>query len=116
MIYYTFKASDDVVLNQFVQLSSDTNTVENHSTGTALGLCQSVYVSDDDGIRYAEVYAGGGGGRQALLNSDWDGSPSRFDVVNSKVQAVASGGIGWIIPSFPRTPQVANSLVNIAIY
>lgn len=116
MIYYTFKADESVILNQFVQLSSNTATVENHSNGEILGLCQSVYVSDDDGIRYAEVYAGGGGGRPALLGSDWDGSPSRFDVVNSKVHPVSQGGIGWIIPNFPRTNQVANSLVNIAIY
>lgn len=116
MIYYTYSASSNVVVNQFVQLSPDTNTVENHTTGKVLGLCRSVYVSEDDSIRYAEVYVAGGGGQPAILGTDWNGSPTRFDVIDSKVVPVSQGGLGWIIPELPRETKHSNSLVNIAIY
>ena len=116
MIYYTYKSNENVTQGQFVQLSSDQNSVENHNTGVVLGLCRRVYVSEDDGLRYAEIYAAGGGGQSAILNADWSGSPSRFDVVNAKVQPVASGGIGWIIPEFPKASKLANESVFISIY
>ena len=116
MIYYTYKANDNVVQGQFVQLSSDKLTVENHITGSVLGLCIRSYISEDDSIRYAEIYAAGGSGQQAILNTDWNGSPSRFDVVNAKGQPVSQGGIGWIIPEFPRDSKLADSLVNVSIY
>lgn len=116
MIYYTYRSNANTVAGQFVQLSSDSNTVENHTTGTVLGLCRTVYTSDDDGLLYAEIYVAGGGGQSAILNSNWNGAPTRFDVVNSKVEPVASGGIGWIIPSLPRSSKVAGDSVDISIY
>jgi hypothetical protein len=116
MIYYTYKANDNVIPGQFVQLSSDELTVENHTTGAVIGLCIRSYISDDDSLRYAEIYVAGGSGQQAILNANWNGSPSRFDVVNSKVEAVASGGIGWIIPELPRASKSAGETVYISIY
>jgi hypothetical protein len=103
-------------VGQFVQLSSDSEQVENHTTGETLGVCVNSYTSDDDGLQYAEVYAAGGGGRQAILNSSWDGAPSRFSVVNAKVEPVSSGGIGWLIPSLPRSSKTAGDSVYISIY
>lgn len=116
MIYYTYKANDNIIEGQFVQLSSDELTIENHITGSVLGLCIRSYISEDDSIRYAEIYVAGGSGQQAILNTDWNGSPSRFNVVNAKVHPVSQGGVGWIIPSFPRASANAGELVYISIY
>ena len=116
MIYYTYQADQNCVVGQFVQLSTDTNKVENHTTGVVLGLCRRLYDNEDGSIKYCEVYVAGGGGEQATLNVDWDGTPTRFDVVNSKLQPVASGGIGWIIPELPKTSKVAGDSVYISIY
>ena len=116
MIYYTYKAEESTVEKQFVQLSSNEESVEAHSMGVVLGVCRRVYVSEDDGLRYAEVYVAGGGGEQAILNTNWSGSPTRFDVVNSRVNPVSSGGIGWIIPEFPRASKSAGESVYISIY
>lgn len=116
MIYYTYEANDSCVVGQFVQLSTDTNKVENHTSGLVLGLCRRIYENQDNTIKYCEVYVAGGGGQQAILGSNWNGTPSRFDVVQSKVQPVSSGGIGWIIPNFPKSSSVAGDLVYISIY
>jgi hypothetical protein len=116
MIYYTYEASETCVVGQFVQLSTDTSKVEKHASGFVLGLCRRIYDNQDNTIKYCEVYVAGGGGQQAILNSDWDGTPSRFDVVQSKVQTVSSGGIGWIIPNFPPSSVLADQLVYISIY
>ena len=116
MIYFTYRANETVTQGQFVQLSSDLETVENHTTGAVLGLCKSVYESEDNGLRYSEIYVAGGGGQQAVLNSQWDGSPSRFNVINAKVEPVASGGIGWILPDLPKQPKESGGLVFISIY
>ena len=116
MIYYTYQADQNCVVGQFVQLSSDQNKVENHTTGLVLGLCRRIYDNEDGTIKYCEVYVAGGGGQQAILNVNWDGSPTRFDVVQSKVQPVSSGGIGWIIPNFPKSSAAAGDSVYISIY
>jgi hypothetical protein len=115
MIYFTFKASSNVVQGQFVQLSTDKTEVENHTTGSCVGLCRSVYNSEDDGVSYAEIYQAGGGGQRAVLNDTWNGAPSRFDIVNAKVQPVSSGGVGWIIPEFPQAGKIAGDSVFISI-
>lgn len=116
MIYFTYSANSNVIAGEFVQLSSDESQVEKKTSGQTIGLCRSVYVSDDDGLRYAEIYQAGGGGQSAVLNSNWSGAPSRFDVVNAKVEPVASGGIGWIIPEFPKVAKTAGESVYISIY
>lgn len=116
MIYFTYKANENVLANHFVQLANDENSVEINTTKQTIGLCRSVYVSEDDGLRYAEIYQAGGGGQLAVLNAEWSGAPCRFDVINSKVQPVASGGLGWIIPEFPKTTKSAGDSVYISIY
>ena len=116
MIYYTYIADSTVQQGEFVQLGQDTNTVTKHqSGGLALGLCRKLYTGEND-IMYSEIYVAGGGGQQAVLNTDWDGTPSRFDIVQSRVEPVQSGGVGWIIPNFPKSSAVAGELVYISIY
>ncbi len=116
MIWYTYQANENVTQNLFVQLSNDGQNVELHTTGTPVGLCLNVEVTEDTAQRLAQVYANGGSGSHAVLNSAWDGNPSRFDVINGKVEPVASGGMGWLIPAFPKVSYSANDLVRVAIY
>tara|TARA_Y100000592_G_C5241141_1_gene208345 strand:- start:170 stop:520 length:351 start_codon:yes stop_codon:yes gene_type:complete len=116
MIWYTYKASENVVVNQFVQLSSDGASVELHQSGNPLGVCVSSYVTEDTQERFCEIYVAGGSGQDAVLGADWNGSQCRFDVVQSKIIPVSSGGIGWIIPSFPQNAKNQNDVVKVAIY
>ena len=116
MIWYTYLADLNVIENQFVQLSSDGSKVELHSNGTPLGLCIRVDVMEDTQERVAQVYSAGGSGENAILGTNWNGSPSRFDVINSKVVPVSSNGIGWIIPDFPKASKVSGDAVRIALY
>ena len=116
MIWYTYKANNNVVVNQFVQLSSDGVTVELHTTGTPIGICTDSYLTEGTQERYCKVYVAGGGGQDAVLSSSWSGSQSRFDVVESKIIPVSSGGIGWIIPFFPQSAKNPDEVVKVAIY
>ena len=112
MIWYTYKANLNVIQNQFVQLADDGLSVELHTTGSILGLCMGVETTED----FARVYVAGGSGQDAILNTAWTGEQSRFEVVNGKVNPVSSGGIGWLIPAFPKAAYSANDLVKVAIY
>ena len=116
MIWYSYLANANVVQGQFVQLSSDGSTVEIHTTGTALGLCMSVETTDDTQQTIAQVYVAGGSGHDAVLHAAWSGEQSRFEVVEGKVNPVSSGGVGWLIPAFPKTAYSANDVVKVAIY
>lgn len=116
MIWYSYLANTDVIENQFVQLSSDGSKVELHSTGTPIGLCMNVEIMEDTQDRVSRIYTAGGSGELAILGANWDGSPSRFDVINSKVVPVSSNGIGWIIPDFPKASKVSGDAVRIALY
>jgi hypothetical protein len=116
MIWYTYKANSNVTQNQFVQLSSDGLSVEIHTTGTPLGVCISIEVLEDTQERLAKIYVAGGSGQNAVLNADWNGSQTRFEVVNGKVNPIASGGIGWIIPEYPRASKLTNETVRVAVY
>lgn len=116
MIWYSYKANTNVLQYQFVQLSSDGLSVELHSSGTPLGLCLSVETMEDTQEKVARIYSAGGSGQVGILASNWDGTPTRFEVVNSKISPVSSGGIGWIIPEFPKASKAAGDQVRIAIY
>ena len=116
MIWYTYKANSNVVQNQFVQLSSDNLSVELHTTGTALGICIALETTEDTQETLARVYVAGGSGQDAILHAAWSGEQSRFEVVNGKVNPVSSGGIGWLIPDFPKAAHSANDVVKVAIY
>ena len=116
MIWYSYKANTDVLQYQFVQLSSDGLSVELHSSGTPLGLCLSVETMEDTQEKVARIYVAGGSGNDAVLHASWNGEQSRFEVVNGKVNPVSSGGIGWLVPSFPKTSYSANETVKVAIY
>ena len=116
MIWYTYKANSNVTQNQFVQLSSDSLSVEIHTTGTPLGVCVESYVTEDTQERFCKVYVAGGSGQDAVLNADWNGSQTRFEVVNGKVNPVSTGGVGWIIPDYPSTSKTVNDVVKVAIY
>lgn len=116
MIWYSYKADNSVLENQFVQLSSDGLTVEMHSTGTPIGLCMSVETTEDTQEKVAKVYTAGGSGQDAVLSSNWDGSPSRFEIVNGKANPVSTGGDGWLIPTFPQASYSANDVVKVALY
>lgn len=116
MIWYTYKADLNVIQNQFVQLASDGLTVELHTTGTPIGVCMKLETTEDTQEHLAQVYVAGGSGQDAVLNASWNGSQSRFEVINGKVNPVSSGGIGWIIPDFPRSSKSENDLVKVAVY
>tara|TARA_Y100000114_G_C11703146_1_gene299504 strand:+ start:146 stop:496 length:351 start_codon:yes stop_codon:yes gene_type:complete len=116
MIWYTYKANSNVTQDQFVQLSSDGLSVELHTNGTPVGVCISVEVTEDTQERICKVYVAGGSGQDAILYADWNGSPTRFEVVNGKVNPVTSGGIGWILPEYPRASKSSNQTVKIAVY
>jgi len=116
MIWYTYKADLNVIQNQFVQLSSDGLTVELHTTGAAIGICMTLETTEDTQEHLAQVYVAGGSGQDAVLNASWNGAPSRFEVINGKVNPVSSGGIGWIVPDFPQSSKSENDLVKVAIY
>ena len=116
MIWYSFQADSSVLPQQFVQLASSGSSVEIHSSGTAIGLCLSVETTEGTQERVAKIYTAGGSGQLAVLSSNWDGAPSRFEVVDSKVSPVSTGGIGWLIPEFPQAAKVAGDQVRVAIY
>lgn len=116
MIWYSYKANQNVIQGQFVQLSSDGLSVELHTTGAPLGLCFGIEILEDTQERIAKVYAAGGSGQIAILGADWSGSPSRFDIINSKVIPVSSGGSGWIVPEYPKSSRSQGDSVWIAIY
>lgn len=116
MIWYSYLANANVVQGQFVQLSSDGSKVELHTTGTALGLCMSVETTEDTQETVARVYVAGGSGQDAVLHAAWSGEQSRFEVVSGKVNPVSSGGVGWLIPAFPKTSYSANDTVKVSIY
>jgi hypothetical protein len=116
MIWYTYLANTNVIQNQFVQLSSDGLSVELHTTGTPLGVCMGVETLEDTQETTARIYVAGGSGNNAVLYASWNGEQSRFEVINGKVNPVSSGGVGWLIPSFPKTNYSANDVVKVAIY
>lgn len=116
MIWYTYKANTNVIENQFVQLSSDNLTVELHTTGTPVGVCMKLETTEDTQEHLAQVYVAGGSGQNAVLHTAWNGSQSRFEVINGKVNPVSSGGIGWIIPEFPHASKSQNDVVKVAVY
>lgn len=116
MIWYTYKANSNVIQNQFVQLSSDGLSVEPHTTGAALGVCMGLETTEDTQETIARVYVAGGSGQDAVLHAAWDGSQSRFEVISGKVNPVSSGGVGWLIPDFPKTAYSANDVVKVALY
>ena len=116
MIWYSYLANTNVVQNQFVQLSTDGLTVELHTTGTPLGICMNVETTEDTQQTIARIYVAGGSGQDAILHTAWNGGQSRFDVVNGKVNPVSSGGIGWLIPTFPKQSYQQDQLVKVAIY
>lgn len=116
MIWYTYKANLNVIENQFVQLSNDGLSVELHTTGTALGVCMKLETTEDTQEHLAKIYVAGGSGTDAILNASWDGTQSRFEVINGKVNPVSSGGIGWLIPEFPKSSKSANEVVKVAVY
>ena len=116
MIWYTYKANSNVIQNQFVELSSDGQTVQLHTTGRPIGICIKTEVTEDTQETVAQVYVAGGSGQDAVLHTSWNGSQSRFEVVNGKVNPVASGGIGWLIPNFPNVSKSSNDIVKVAVY
>lgn len=116
MIWYSYLASSNVVQSQFVQLSSDGLSVELHTTGNALGLCMSVETTEDTQQTIARVYVAGGSGQDAILHAAWSGEQTRFEVVSGKVNPISSGGVGWLIPAFPKTAYSENDVVKVSIY
>ena len=54
--------------------------------------------------------------RGPVLSQSGYGEQSRFEVINGKVNPVSSGGVGWLIPSFPKTSYSANDVVKVAVY
>lgn len=116
MIWYTYKANTNVILNQFVQLASDSLSVELHTTGTPVGVCIKLETTEDTQEHLAQIYVAGGSGQDAVLGASWDGVQSRFEVINGKVNPASTGGIGWLIPNFPKSSKSINEVVKIAVY
>ena len=116
MIWYTYPCDENVLLNQFVQLSSDKLKVEIHSSGKPIGICFEIETNEDTGEKFAKVYSAGGSGNSAVLGASWDGSPMLFNVVSSKVVPVSENGIGWLIPALPVSAKNTNEIVTVAIY
>jgi|11BtaG_2_1085332.scaffolds.fasta_scaffold113750_2 hypothetical protein len=116
MIWYTYPCDENVLLNQFVQLSSDRSKVEIHSSGKPIGICLEIETNSDTGEKFAKVYSAGGSGNSAVLGANWDGSPMQFNVVSSKVVPVAENGIGWLLPVIPVSERIIDEIVNVAIY
>ena len=116
MIWYTYPCDESVLLNQFVQLSSDKSKVEIHTSEKPVGICFEIENNEDTGEKFAKVYSAGGSGKNAVLGANWDGSPMQFSVVSSKAIPVTEGGIGWLLPTLPVTAKNTDEIVTVAIY
>jgi hypothetical protein len=116
MIYYTLSTPSSFPVGEAVQTSSG-GGIEAHTTGEVLGVVLSSVSLNDENTEFAtKIYSAGGGGVEMILGSAWDGSPSRFEFAQGRVQPVSTGGDGWLIPDYPAVSKVAGDTVRGAIY
>ena len=114
MIYYSENTTLSLSVGDGLQLDSSGN-IAPHTTGECIGFVRAV-TALDNGESLIQIYVAGGGGAEMRLGAAWDGALSRFEVVAGSVHPVASGGIGWLIPSYPRASAVVGAIVQGAIY
>lgn len=116
MIYYTLSTSSSFPVGEAVQTAAG-GGIEPHTSGEVLGVVMSSTSLNDENTEYAtKVYSAGGGGVSMILGVAWDGSPSRFQFVNGRVEPVSTGGHGWLIPDYPATPKAIGDTVQGGIY
>lgn len=114
MIYYSEDTSLALAVGDGVQLDASGN-IAPHTTGECIGFIRALVPLEGGGHR-AQIYVAGGGGTEMRLGAAWDGALSRFEIVAGSVHPVASGGAGWLIPSYPRAGASIGDLVQGAIY
>jgi len=117
MLYYTEKTNIELRTNYAVQRDDNGNLVE-HTDGAVVGICMSCFEIQDADTNFYEskIYVSGGGGQSMILNSSWSGLLTRFDFVNGKVEPIASGGSGWLVPEYPQVSKNAGDTVSGVIY
>tara|TARA_B100001063_G_C16332224_1_gene342697 strand:- start:108 stop:464 length:357 start_codon:yes stop_codon:yes gene_type:complete len=117
MLYYTEKTNIELRTNYAVQRDANGNLVE-HTDGTVTGVCiRCAEMGDTDPTFYeSKIYVAGGGGQSMVLNSNWSGLLTRFEFVNGKVEPIASGGSGWLVPEYPQISKNAGDIVSGVIY
>jgi hypothetical protein len=114
MIYYSENTTLSLNVGDGLQLDASGN-IQPHTTGECIGFVRAITpISDSESL--IQVYVAGGGGAEMRLGAAWDGSLTRFEVVSGSVQPVASGGVGWLIPSYPRASAAVGAIVQGAIY
>jgi hypothetical protein len=114
MIYYSENTTLNLAVGDGLQLDSSGN-IAPHTTGECIGFVRAV-TALDNGESLIQIYVAGGGGADMRLGAAWDGALTRFEVQSGSVHPVASGGIGWLIPSYPRAGAVVGAIVQGAIY
>lgn len=114
MIYYSENTTLNLNVGDALQLDANGN-IAPHTTGACIGFVRAV-TPLDNGESLVQIYVAGGGGAEMRLGAVWDGSLTRFDVISGSVHPVASGGVGWLIPSHPRVNMVIGAIVQGAIY
>lgn len=113
MIFFTVETTTPFTVGEAVEKLN--STITTHSNGNVLGVVmQSVEISED--LYQIKIYSAGGGGTDMILATSWDGSPTRFQFVNARVQPVETGGHGWLLPELPQSPKDEGAFVKGAIY
>lgn len=114
MIYYSENTTQEFNVGDALELDSDGN-VTLHTSGICIGFVRASVPLETTGYR-VQIYVAGGGGTEMRLGASWDGNLSRFEIVAGTVRPVASGGQGWLIPSYPKAPAEIGDLVHGSIY
>lgn len=114
MIYYSENTTLSLNVGDGLQLDAS-GSIAPHTTGECIGFVRAV-TALDNGESLVQIYVAGGGGAEMRLGAAWDGGLTRFEIVSGSVHPVASGGVGWLIPSYPRASAAVGAIVQGAIY
>lgn len=113
MIYFSQNTSTEIPIGTGVQFTN--GQLEQHSNGECIGFIRDNYQLDG-GLFQAQVYVAGGGGSDMLLGAAWDGSLTRFEIINGRVSPVSTGGVGWLLPQYPQVAKAVGETVLGALY